>query len=225
MAVACGDTFCHVTGLDELADPQAAGVPRGEPRRQRMVGADDLVAIGHVGLGSKEQRAVVGHVLQEIVRVAGHDLHMLAGDAVCFLDHFGFGVAKDDSPVIPPGLARHRGGLQGLELDIDLAERVFDQRSGGGQQHGRRSRTVLRLAEEVGCHHFAVAGVVGDDQRLGRSGEQVDPDAAEQLSLGLGDEGVARPYQHIHRLDTLAAERHRAHRLHAAEAVDVVGPA
>ena len=36
------------------------------------------------------------------------------------------------------------------------------------------------------------ACVVGDDQDLGRAGEQVDADLAEQLPLGLGDVGVAR---------------------------------
>ena len=65
--------------------------------------------------------------------------------------------------------------------------------------------------------------LVGDDQGLGRAGEEVDADAAVELALGLGDIGVARPDQHVDGLDRLGAERHGADRLHAAEAVDHVG--
>src|SRR5713101_1870673 len=38
-------------GLQELADPQPAGIAGGPLGRQRVVGADHLVAIGDVGLG------------------------------------------------------------------------------------------------------------------------------------------------------------------------------
>src|SRR5207302_430689 len=42
--------------LEELADPEAAGVPRGLPRRQRVVGADDLVAEGNISPWAEEKR-------------------------------------------------------------------------------------------------------------------------------------------------------------------------
>ena len=82
---------------------------------------------------------------------------------------------------------------------------------------------MLGLPEKVGGAHFRIDRLVGDHHRLGRTGEEVDADAAEELALGLGDEGVARADQHVHRLDRLGAERHRADRLDAAEAVDLVG--
>ena len=78
---------------------------------------------------------------------------------------------------------------------------------------------MLGLAQQVGGAELAVgADLVGDDQRLGRAGEQVDADAAEQLALGLGDEGVARADQDVDRRDRLRAERPSRHRLDAAEA-------
>ena len=67
--------------------------------------------------------------------------------------------------------------------------------------------------------------LVGDDQRLGRPGQQVDADAAEQLALGLRHIGVAGADDHVDRRDALGAERHGRHRLHAAEHVDLVGAA
>jgi predicted N-acetyltransferase YhbS len=45
-------------------------------------GADALVAVGDVGLLAEEEGAVVGHVAQETVRIARHDLHVLGGDVV-----------------------------------------------------------------------------------------------------------------------------------------------
>ena len=84
---------------------------------------------------------------------------------------------------------------------------------------------MLGLAEQVGGADFAVDAVVGDDQRLGRPGQQVDADAAEQLPLGLRHIGVAGADDHVDRLDAFGAERHGGDRLHAAEHVDVVGAA
>ena len=84
---------------------------------------------------------------------------------------------------------------------------------------------MLGLAEQVGGAEFAVDAVVGDHQRLGRAGEQVDADAAEQLALGFRHVGVAGADQHVDRRDALGAERHGGDRLHAAEHVDVVGAA
>ena len=84
---------------------------------------------------------------------------------------------------------------------------------------------MLGLAEQIGGAHLAVDGVVGDDQRLGRPGKKIDADAAEQLPLGLGHIGVARPDQHVDRRDRLGAERHGGDRLHAAEHENLVGAA
>src|SRR6185436_8996713 len=55
--------------LHELANPQAAGIARGFARRQRVIGADHLVAERYIRLGSEEQSAIVGHAIQEIVRI------------------------------------------------------------------------------------------------------------------------------------------------------------
>ena len=84
---------------------------------------------------------------------------------------------------------------------------------------------MLGLAEQIGRADFAVDRVVGDDQRLGRPGEEIDADAAEQLPLGLRDIGIARPDDHVDRGDGLGAERHGGDRLHAAEHENLVGAA
>src|SRR6266571_5979665 len=45
-------------GLEKLADPEAARIARRALGRQRVVGADHLVAIGNIGLGAEEEGAV-----------------------------------------------------------------------------------------------------------------------------------------------------------------------
>ena len=82
---------------------------------------------------------------------------------------------------------------------------------------------MLGLAEQVGRDALGVGGVVGDHRDLGRAGEQVDADRAEELALGLGDVRVAGPDEHVDRLGAAQPERHRGERLDAAEAEDAVG--
>jgi hypothetical protein len=79
------------------------------------------------------------------------------------------------------------------------------------------------LPEQIGGADFAIHAVVGDDQGLGRTGQQVDADAAEQLALGLRHIGVAGADDHVDRRDRLGAERHGGDRLHAAQHVDLIG--
>ena len=81
---------------------------------------------------------------------------------------------------------------------------------------------MLGLAEQVGGAHLGIDRLVGDHHRLGRAGEEIDPDAAVELALGLGHEGVAGPDQHVDGRDRLGAERHGADGLDAAEHVDFV---
>ena len=81
---------------------------------------------------------------------------------------------------------------------------------------------MLGLAEQVGRADLAVDAVVGDDQRLGRPGEQVDADTAEQLALRLRHVGVAGTDDHVDAGDRLGAERHGGDRLHAAEHENLV---
>ena len=82
---------------------------------------------------------------------------------------------------------------------------------------------MLGLPQQVGGAHLGVGGVVGDNQRLGGAGEQVDADTAEELAFGLGDEGVAGADQHVHRGNAGGAERHCRHCLDAAQQVNLVG--
>src|SRR5487761_1333293 len=69
-----GFDFLVGAGLEELADPQAAGVARRTLGRQRMVGADHLVAIGDVGVRPEKDRAVIVQAVEPLAGLAGQDL-------------------------------------------------------------------------------------------------------------------------------------------------------
>jgi hypothetical protein len=81
---------------------------------------------------------------------------------------------------------------------------------------------VLRLAEQVGRDELRVGGLVRDHDDLGRAGEEVDPDAAEQLPLRFDDVRVPRPCDEVDRSDRLRPQRQRCDRLDAAETVELV---
>ena len=94
------------------------------------------------------------------------------------------------------------------------------------------SEVVSSTAGEVGpcsaCPSRSVAQssastrLVGDDERLGRTGEEIDADAAEQLPLRFRHVGVAGANQHVDRPIRSVPMRHRADGLDAAEAIDLV---
>ena len=117
-----------MTVFRNLPTHKPAGVARGLLGRQRMVRADDLVAVGDVGARSQKQSSVVGHALKEEVRIAGHDLHVLGSDPVGLLNHLLITVADDDLAVVRPGDARDRGGRKDRQQAIDLAHRLARKR-------------------------------------------------------------------------------------------------
>ena len=150
---------------------------------------------------------------------------MFGGDAVGLAHHLVLVLAHDDLAEIRPCLAGGVGGRQDLQDPLHLGHGVARELLGVGEQDRRRGRAVLGLAEQVGGADFAVDAVVGDDQRLGRAGEQIDADPAIQLALCLRHVGVAGTDDHVDAGNRLGAERHGGDRLHAAEHEDLVGAA
>ena len=82
---------------------------------------------------------------------------------------------------------------------------------------------MLGLPQQVHRAHLGIGRVVGNHQRLGRTGKQVDADAAIQLALGFGHVHVARTDQHVDWRDGRCAHGHRHHGLNAAQHQDLVG--
>ena len=139
------------------------------------------------------------------------------------LQHLVIAVADDHFAVVAPGLAGDAGRRKDVQQALHLGQGGACQALRVGDEDGGRCRPVLGLTEQVRRTQLGIDGLIGDDERLGRAGKQIDADAAEQLPLGLGDEGIAGPHQHVHRCNGLRAERHGGNRLDAAKAIDLVG--
>mmetsp|Transcript_39479 Transcript_39479/g.112730 ORF Transcript_39479/g.112730 Transcript_39479/m.112730 type:complete len:372 (+) Transcript_39479:46-1161(+) len=209
--------------LDELANPQATRVTARRLRRECVVRANDLVTVGHIGLHTQEEAAIVLQIFLEETPVPVHHLHMLASNLIRQLQHLLVIVHNNDLTVVPP---RSRSGLHcgdALELLLYLGNGLPGQALGRGHEHGRRVVAVLRLAEQVRSRDLGIHGVVAEQQRLGGAGKEIDAHLAEDLLLGLGDKGIAGAGDEVHRLDGLRAVGHGCDRLGAAHKVDAVG--
>ena len=137
----------------------------------------------------------------------------------------GFPVlAQHDAAVVAPRSPRHvRCRVARVQKALDLCDRRCADRLADGHQRGGAVGTVLGLAQQVIGQQLWVCAVVGNEQHLGRTRQQVDADRAEQLSLGLCHKRVAGAAQQVHRpAESLDAVRHRRKRLNAADGVDLV---
>ena len=92
-----------------------------------MVCADNFIAVGDVGFFTQKQGTVVGHVVEKIVRVARHYLHVFAGNAISLREHLFLCVAKNNLPIIAPRLSSNLGCRQSFELLDDFRLCVFNQ--------------------------------------------------------------------------------------------------
>src|SRR5262245_17044972 len=95
-----GQNFLIGMGLEELPDPKPTSVTARLLGRQRMIGADHLVAVGDVGARPQEQRPIATHVLQEPVVAIGHYLNVLGGYVVGYRQHLIIAVADDDLAIV-----------------------------------------------------------------------------------------------------------------------------
>lgn len=106
-----------------------------------MVGADDFVAIGHIGARPNEQRPIIGHIGKEPVVAIRHDLNVLGGDFIGDPQRFVMVLDDDDLAVVAPcfacGFTRRHQLEQAGDLPCLVSRASF-------------SDTVSRIAGEFG---------------------------------------------------------------------------
>ena len=84
---------------------------------------------------------------------------------------------------------------------------------------------MFGLAQQIDRTQLCIDGIIRNHQSFGWPGKQIDPDAAVELPLGLGDKHVTRADQHVDRRDALGTQRHRCNGLYTAEYQDLIGTA
>jgi hypothetical protein len=108
------------------------------------------------------------------------------------------------------------------EALLHLRHDLPGQRSRRRDEQRRRQLVVLRLRDQVDGADRRVGGLVGDDDRLGRSVDRVDADVAEDGALGERDEDAARPDDLVDAREGLRAIGERRDRLGAGGGEDAV---
>ena len=83
-------------------------------------------------------------------------------------------------------------------------------------------RIVFGLTQQIRRQNMRIGGFIGDDQYLGRSGQQIDADIAENLPFGFGHILVPGPDHDIHGFKALHAVGQGSQGLHAAHAKNLV---
>ena len=101
--------------------------------------------------------------------------------------------APDDGAEIAPRRAGDLGARQRLELRVHRLLDLVGERGVVGDQDRLRAGVVLGLRQQIGGDPVGIAGLVGEDQHLGRAGDHVDADLAEHQALGRRHIGVAGP--------------------------------
>src|SRR6266566_2766826 len=84
---------------------------------------------------------------------------------------------------------------------------------------------MFRLREQVAGHDFGVCRLIGDHKNLCGTSQKINPDDSEELTLRLGDIGVAWSSNHVDWLDLSKAEGKSGHGLDATQAQDFIRPA
>ena len=106
-----------------------------------MIRPNHIIPVRNISPRPQKQRAVILHVGQKIIVVAGHHLHVFTGNPVRFREHFGFGIANNDLSVVSPGSAGDgRGGEDGEET-VD-----FCHCRAGERVRRRRANSQAKLA-------------------------------------------------------------------------------
>src|SRR5215211_1692523 len=113
----------------------------------------------------------------------------------------------DFAPAAPGG-SGDLCGWERKELLVDLIEHRPSELLGRRDQPGRTIRSVLCLAEEVGCDQGRIRAVIGNHHDFCWTGRQIDPDHSKELALGLSDVSVPGPGYHVYCAHADAAKSH-----------------
>ena len=158
-------------------------------------------------------------------RGGGHDLQVFGGQAIGELHRLVPAPHQDDRAMRGPaggGDVRPGAGCAGRDRPPPR-HRVGEARV-VGDQDGLRRLVMLGLGQQVHRDMRGLVCRIGQHHHLGRAGDAVDADPAENLALGLRHIGVAGADDAVHRRDRRRAPGHRRHRLGAADAEHLTHP-
>ena len=181
-----------------------------------MVRPRDIIADRFRSVTAQEHRARVTYTGGQVFGVVGRDLEVFRRDPVNQRQCRFQIVGQDHGTEFVPALLHDLCPGQRLQVRIDGGDDVIGERRIIGDHDRLRGGIVLGLAEQVGRDPGRIVLRIRQHQNFGRSGDHVDPDGAEDFSLGGGDIGISRPDDFVDGLNGFSPISQRAHRLRDA---------
>ena len=117
---------------------------------------------------------------------------------------------------------RHLRARQRCQLCLHFARHVSRQPRVGRERNRTGGTAVLGLRNQVGGHLGGVRRGVGNHQRLGRTGQQIDTHYAVERPCGQDDPRIAGSDHHVAARHALCAQRQRRNCLGAAQTQDTI---
>ena len=220
-----GENPLIAVSLKKLSDPKPARIAPSFFCWQRVVGADNLIAVGHIRARAQKQRTVAGHMLQKPIIAIGHDLHMFGGDIICDLQHVLIAVTTDYLPIITPTDACGRSGRKDRQQAVDLPECLYSQFARIGHQNCGRIIAVLGLPQQISGAELGINCIIGNHHGFRGAGEKINSNPTKELALGFGHKGISGADQQVNWINALRAQRHGANGLNAAQHINLMRPA
>ncbi|STR47855.1 Uncharacterised protein [Klebsiella oxytoca] len=188
-----------------------------------MVGSGGIIPGGFRRPVAEEHRAGAGDAIDQFAGVAGLNNQVFRAVLVGYFHALGDIAGHDDSA----GGERLTGGFRTRQRG-QLALNGFGDAGGHRairrQQDHLRIRAVLRLGKQIRGDEIRGCAAVGDHQHFRWPGGHIDSRAVKtlaHLTLGLGDEGVARAKDFIDFRHRLRAEGEGGNCLRAADVKDI----
>ena len=169
--------------LDEIVHAQRAREPRSAAGGQGVVRPGKVIAqrLGHIL--AEEDAARVLHRVENRKRVIHADFQMLRRDDVDGLNRLVHIIGHDDFAVGVHAGAGNGGAWQLRNLHLQLGLHGLGQLPAVGDQHRAGQLVMLGLAQQVGGYPCGVAAAVCQHQNLGRAGNHINANLAENLAL------------------------------------------
>ena len=183
-----------------------------------MVGAGKIVANGFGRMATKEYRARMTNASKHRFGISNRKLEMFGRQPVNERRSLAQIIDHDHRAVRFPTCTGHGLRRQGRQHDLDCGGDCVGKTGIIGDQDRLARRIMLGLRQQVGRNPFGAVRTVGDHQYLGRPGDHIDTDAAEELAFGFGDPGIAGADDHIDRRDRFGAVGEGCDSLRATDA-------
>ena len=206
--------------LQKIVHAEAIGKPGRAPRGQDVRRTGDVVAQGHGGEMTEENRTGVLQPGEWLLGIRRGNVEMLGHEQIGQLAGFVHVACDQAGSVLFEAGPCQTTPIQLCQLPIDRGEHLGNQRGMPGDEHAGTG-AVFCLRNHVAGDEFGAGGFIGEDDHLAGAGDAVDIDRPVDMPFGERDEQVARADDLVDLRQAFDTIGERGHGLRPAHAVDL----